>query len=308
MSGGGGGSYFPADRPALQRRIREAKEQAEKQRLDADVNELIVDHLMICNQRDPKKIQEYLESIRTVLDKDCAIEQFLFGGSVAKHTDVDGLSDVDALVILDNTDLAGRSAQDLVTAFHRSLQDGLTREDVSSVERGTLAVTVTYKDGTEIQLLPALRIGDRVAIPSPSQNGWNNINPKIFQRALTGANQRMNNLLVPTIKLIKSILRGLPRESRLIPYHIESLAIEAVKGYRGPKSAKDLLLHVLQASAKRVLRPIEDLTGQSTVIDSNLGSANSPKRRNVSTAISKVLRRLNSATSAEEWRKILEGE
>lgn len=308
MSGGGGGGYFPADRPALQKRIREAKERAEKQRLDADINDLIVDLLMTFNERDATKVQEHLDDIKSILDDDCEVEQFLFGGSVAKRTFVDGLSDIDALVILSREDLAGRSAHELLKAFHESLRDRLTHDEVQSVRKGTLAVTVSYKDGTEIQLLPALRLGDKVAIPSPQREEWNLINPKVFQRALTSANQRMNNLLVPTIKLVKSILRVLPYENKLIPYHIESLAIEAAKGYRGPKTPKELVIHVLEVSAKRVLQPIGDPTGQSRVMDSNLGSANSAKRRNASNAILRIVSRLNSATSVDEWRRILEGE
>ncbi len=303
--GSGGDRYFPGTSPNLEELVRRSKEEADKKRLDGDVNRFLRE-LLASYERDPDQIREHLEKIQDVLEDEADMEQFLFGGSVAKHTYVDGLSDIDALVILDREDLAGRTPRTVLNAFHKALRDQLTYDAVQSVEKGRLAVTVTYRDGMEIQLLPAIRVGTKVAIASAGAKGWNEINPKAFQRTLTKANQRLDGSLVPTIKLVKSVISGFPRQKRLTGYHIESLCLEAVKGYRGTKTPKALLTHVFDVASKRVLRPIKDVPGQSGAVDSNLGKAHSPNRRIASDALAGVTRRLNAATSVEQWRKIIE--
>jgi len=177
---------------------------------------------------------------------------------------------------------------------------------VKAVDKGKLAVTITYRDGTEIQLLPAIRVGSEIAIPDFAAEVWNKTNPKMFQKALTNANKRLNSCLVPTIKLAKSINDGFPEQKRLTGYHIESLALEAVKGYRGPKTPKALLMQIFKDSSERVKRSISDVTGQSRAVDSYPGKTNSTKRQKVSNALSGVYRRLNAATTVDQWKAILE--
>ena len=80
-----------------------------------------------------------------------------------------------------------------------------------------------------------------------------------------------------------------------------NIAVEAVKGYRGEKTVKALLLHVLQDASKRILRPIRDITGQSRVVDSYLGKEDSTKRRIAADALASVARRLNAAKSVDQW-------
>lgn len=306
MSGGGGG-FFPSKPETLHDLIQRTRESAEQQRLNSDVNKLLQDMLTTFNERDSEKIKEYLEKTQEILSERIEIEQFLFGGSVAKHTYVDGLSDVDALVILRDDDLADKSPQAVLNVFHRLLKDNLTADEVESVDKGTLAVTVNYRDGTEIQLLPALRIGSKVSISDAWGNSWKETNPKIFQQALTSANERLNNALVPAIKLAKSIISGLPKQKRLTGYHTESLALEAVKGYRGTKTVKALLMQIFEDASERVKYPISDITGQSRIVDTYLGNKNSAERRSISDALAGVARKLNAANSVDQWKTILEG-
>jgi hypothetical protein len=303
--GGGGRSYFPRATSDLEKLIQQSKKEADKERLDSDVNKLLREVLASC-ERDPEKVNDRLEKIVDILKDEAEIEKFLFGGSVAKHTYVDGLSDVDALVILNREDLAGKSPAEVLNVFYKSLQDRLTYDLVKSVEKGTMAVTVAYRDGMEIQLLPAIRTGTRVTIPSAGAKDWKETDPKAFQQSLTKANEKLNCSLIPTIKLVKSINVGLPEQKRLTGYHIESLALEAAKGYRGAKTVKALLAHILGIASKRVLSPIQDVTGQSRVVDSYLGAANSTKRRIAADAFAGIARRLNAATSVDQWKEILE--
>lgn len=303
--GGGGASYFPESKPDLEKLVQQSKKDADAKRLDSDVNQALRE-ILASYVRDPERVQDYLEKIGEILGDEADLEQFLFGGSVAKHTYVDGLSDIDALVILKREDIGDTSPQDILDQFEKALQDKLTFDVVEKVERGRMAVTVTYRDQTEIQLLPAVRVGTKVLIPNAGAEGWKETRPKIFQRALSNANQRLNEYLVPTIKLVKSIVSGFPEHKQLPGYHVESLALEVVKGYRQAKTPKALLMHIVEQAASRVLRPVNDMTGQSRIVDSYLGNANSTERKAVSQTLAGVSRRLKAATTVDQWKAILE--
>lgn len=303
--GGGGGGYIPPSSEPLQQKIERERER-EKARLDADVAKFLQDLLTTFNDRDVDKSRERLDALQERLGDQSEIEQLLLGGSVAKHTYVDGLSDVDALVILDRSDLQGKSPQAVLTEFCRQLMDNLPRDEVQSLSKGSLAVTVTYRDGSEIQLLPALRTGNKVSIADASGKSWKETRPRAFQRQLSRENQKLNNSLVPAIKLMKSVVASLPKQQQLSGYHVESLALEAARDYSGPKTPKAVLLHALEHASNRVLRPIRDATGQSRVADAYLGQRDSTQRRNVSQALAGVKRRLEAATTVGQWRALFE--
>jgi predicted nucleotidyltransferase len=306
MGGGGGGSYFPSKPRRFHDLIKQTKEAAEQNRLNSEVNDYLQLVLAKFNERNAEKVQEYLEKIEKALEKDAVIDRFLFGGSVAKHTFVDGLSDVDALVVLDRADIKGKTPDEVLDVFCNSLKDRLTQDEVASVEKGSLAVTVTYNDETEIQLLPAVRVGRSVAIASSGGQDWKQISPRAFQTRLTRANQNLNGVLVPTIKLVKSMISSVPEDLKLTGYHVEALGLDATKGYRGERTVKALLVHVLSAASKRVMSPISDLTSQSRTVDEYLGKANSSKRQSISNMLAGLARRLDAATSVDRWKEITE--
>ncbi len=304
--GGGGVSYFPEPKPDLEKKVRQSKKDADAKRLDSDVSQVLRKILASYENRDTERVQNYLKKVGEILGDEVEFEQFFYGGSVAKHTYVDGLSDIDALVILKRDELGDTSPQEILDQFLKVLQDKLTFDVVDKVERGRMAVTVTYRDQTEIQLLPAVRVGTKILIPNAGAEGWKETKPNVFQKALSNTNQRLNRCLVPTIKLVKSIVSGFPEHQQLTGYHVESLALEAVKGYRGAKTPKALLMHIVDIAAKRVLRPIDDVTGQSRIVDSYLGNANSTERKAISQLVAGISRRLNAATSVDQWKAILE--
>src|SRR5437870_7852068 len=99
MGGGGGGGrrYFPSKTPELQQLLRDQAAGAEQQRLDGDTNEYLRETLSTALQRDPEAIGRRLDDIRSVLADTTEVDAINYGGSVAKHTYVDGISDVDAL-------------------------------------------------------------------------------------------------------------------------------------------------------------------------------------------------------------------
>jgi len=309
MGGGSssGATYFPSKPSKLQDLIKETHERTEQQRSEADVNFFLQQLLSKLTDRDSEKTQKYLDEIVSVLHDYQEVDRLLFGGSVAKHTYVDGLSDVDALVVLNREDLQGKSPQEVLNIFFDSLQAELTRDKVKELRRGRLAVTVEYEDGTEIQLLPAIKRGKEIFIADSNGTDWKTINPKVFQRELSKANEKLNRALVPTIKIMKSTLAALPDELRPSGYHIEALCLDLTKGYKGPKTPKSLLQHVMLGAATRVLKPIKDVTNQSRYVDEYLGRSNSEQRIRLSRELAGVARRINAATTADRWSAIIQG-
>lgn len=303
MGGGGGGRYIRPWSPTEQGKIDQAQEK-ERQRLESDVNSLLNNLLASYNSRDTDATKSKLEELSNTLGDNAEIEQILFGGSVAKHTEVDGISDVDALVILDRSDLQGKSPKEMLDVFHKTLNNKLPRSKVDSIIKGRLAVTVKYRDGTEIQLLPALRSKNTISIVAADGKHWNDTKPKAFQRELTAANSKMNQGLVPSIKLFKSLNSDFPKQKQLTGYHIETMAVDAVKNYDGPKTPRALLIHLLGHASERVMRPIRDKTGQTRTVDAHLGNAKSMERRNISQTLLSMKRRLGSATTVSQWQAV----
>src|SRR5262245_43640938 len=103
MGGSGGGSYGGSgDSAALADR---ARQELARQELIAEVNDYLGELLKGFNDRDAKLINDRLTDVLVCLGEDVAdVDRLVFGGSVAKHTYVDGLSDVDALMAMRNVE------------------------------------------------------------------------------------------------------------------------------------------------------------------------------------------------------------
>lgn len=302
MGGSGGGfNYIPNSTESLQNKIEKVREE-ERERLDGQVNEFLRSVLIQFNDRDIDSTRDRLDALAAVLGDEAEIESMLFGGSVAKHTYVDGLSDIDALMMLDRETTQGLSSQDVLTKMHDALRVKLEQGDVQSIEKGTLAVTIKYNDGGEIQVLPAVRIDDEVKIPSSDGIGWNKTQPQVFHSKLTDLNKKLDNALVPTIKLVKSLVSDLPKQQQLSGYHIESLAIDAAENYKGENTPRLLLSHVLGHMSERSRSPMKDVTGQSRNVDDYLGSVESASRKLASQAVAGIKRRMDAATTVLQWK------
>jgi Second Messenger Oligonucleotide or Dinucleotide Synthetase domain len=304
---GGGGSYRlnPSDLAQLR---QEAQERLERTRLDADVNGLLQRLLVEINDRDSERVSERLDEIVQALRNEVAeIDRLLFGGSVAKHTWVDGLSDVDSLVILDAAEVGERTPEEMRRQFEDILRRRLDMGEVAAIDVGRMAVTVKYQDGMEIQLLPAVERGDALTVSSPSGADWARIDPKRFSERLSQLNRDQAGAAVPAIKVAKAILAAqLPEEGRPTGYHVEALAIAAFEGYDGPRTPKAMAQRFFERAAEDVLRPISDVTGQSRYVDADLGGVDSPERRRLARNIGRVGRTMESASSAADWQALLE--
>src|SRR6266478_1137016 len=197
MGGSGGGGPFRYQSPeTLRNRVREAEEKAKYATFEAALSGALGELLRDYIARDTALVRELLDELKGALEGtiEGSVDQ-IFGGSVAKHTYVDGLSDIDSLVIINETDLEEKSPQAALEHMEKSLEGGEIT-DATSVNHGRMAVTVEYDDGMTIQLLPAIKDADgRLHVPSSRQDGWSRINPAAFSEALTRHNQQCGNKL-----------------------------------------------------------------------------------------------------------------
>ena len=303
--GGSGGSTGRNISPDKMIQLIRAQERKTKDRtFEVQASGLIARLLAGYNERDVEGIGQHLAVVKRALASDVdGTVDLCFGGSVSKHTYVNGLSDIDALVVINQSDLIDHSPNEIREYFQSRLKQRLPDTEISI---GNLAVTVKFSDIT-IQLLPAVRIADRFRIPDFDGDTWSLIDPKGFSDHLTSVNQRLHGKLVPTIKLAKAVVSGLPESRQITGYHAESLAIEVFKKYDGEMTPKEMLKYFFTEGAKRVLGPIKDRTGQSIHVDDYLGNAGSLERRIVGDALARVGRRMDNADGAQsvdQWAKI----
>ena len=306
--GGSGSGYFsgsftPDD---LAKRTRQAEDQARDDTFEMDIGEHLASLLADFNNRDVEGTREVFDQIKSDLENeiDGTIDT-LFGGSVSKNTYLDGISDVDALVLLNNSELAEKSPNEVKSFLADCLRDRYGRD---AVREGVLAVTVNVQDKT-IQLLPALRHGESVKIASSDGSGWSKVNPRGFAHALTKANQRLGGKLVPCIKLIKAIVATLPEKRQITGYHTEAMAINVFRGYDGSKTTKSMLRHFFEHAPEHVTKPIHDSSGQSVYVDEYLGTTNSLERRIVADALGRIGRKIRNADGARSlgrWKELFE--
>ena len=301
--GGSGAKWSPSKARDDAQQLRREEAGALSAAYDADVNAYLGDLLRGYNDRDAGALATHLEqiqaSLETALDADLTLKM---GGSIAKKTYVEGFSDIDALVMLDETGLSEESP-----AAAKAFLASRIRERFPNTEvvEGSMAVSVRFND-MEIQLLPALRSGDAVKLGSPSGKAWALIKPRAFTRKLSALNGELAGKLVPTIKLAKAMIYALPDSQRLSGYHVESLAVGVFKEYQGPRTYRAMVRRFFEGAAEAVLRPMTDRTGQSGFVDSDLGPARSTARLVVSDAFSRIARRMANADGAgdtDSWQR-----
>lgn len=177
--GGSGGGFFP--NPDINRQLRESETETRNQQFEAEVSGIINSLLADYNNRDVSVIQGHLDMIKSALEQEIdGTVDILYGGSVAKHTYVDGISDIDALVLIDKSELKDKSPAEVKKYFFERLQARLPRTQIG---QGNLAVTVEFRD-SEIQLLPAVRHESGFKIADFTGNNWSAIKPVEFTSLL----------------------------------------------------------------------------------------------------------------------------
>jgi len=309
MGGSGRSSTFFTSSPAdLQRQIRDSELEFAYANFGPHLAQWLNSLLADVNDRDDQRTQSRLDQIRAVL-KDELEDSFdlRFGGSVSKHTFVDGLSDIDILLVLGSS-TKKMLPNTLLNQIASELADKLPRD--IEVSKGRIAVTMKYSDGEEIQIIPSVRAVGRLHVPAWDTNEWSKINPEKFKRGLTKRNDECGGKLIPTIKLAKAINDSLPENRKLTGYHIESLAISSFKNYAGKCVVEKMLPFFFQKMAILVKKPIKDSTGQSVHVDQYLGRSNSSERQQLAHILDRIARRMENATagaSLDQWKALFNG-
>ena len=257
------------------------------------------------NRRNTAATTRHIEGLCNILRQQGHVVQPMFGGSVRRGTYVNGLSDVDVLLIVNQSSLANQQPADAIAYVKNAVELGLPN---NTVKAGNLAVTVEYADRTEIQVLPAIRRGDGgIRISNPGNTGWSNVaRPDVFTQTLIEVNQAKGSNVLPTIKLAKAIADCyVRRPSRKIAgYHIEALAIEAFRNYSGDLDSKSMLVHLFTHSITAVMSPIADPTGQSRHVDETLGRRNSALRQRVSTYFGQMRSMVRSCNTRQDFDRL----
>ena len=256
-------------------------------------------------RRNQQAVTRHLESLCNIIRDKGHVVQTMYGGSVQRGTYVTGLSDVDVLLIVNQSSLVSQSPAKVIQQVRRTIKGKLPNNPVKA---GNLAVTVGYASGIEIQVLPAIRTkSGGVRIAEPGSTTWSNVvHPENFACRLAEVNDANNGRVVQVIKLAKAIANcHIRRPSRKFSgYHLESLAIGAFKNYQGPQDPKAMLRHFLSHAVTAVTSPIADTTGQSGYVDEYLGAANSRLRNRASTYFSQMRGNVNSCTTLARFNSL----
>ena len=270
-----------------------------------EINGWLREKLKEYNDRDHTAINRHIKTLRKALEyRNADVIPTLFGGSVHRHTYVDGLSDVDVLMVINNSKLTSQSPKNVIEYMHAQVRRRLTKTEVSS---GALAVTVRFADGMEIQILPAIRRKTGVRIADPTRNQWSNvIYPDRFAAKLTKVNQANRRQVIPVIKLAKGLAaQSIQNDDEKIQgYHMESIAIIAFRNYQGPTDLRSMLIHFCESATEIVLEPIKDSTGQSINADEYMKGARSPKRARASSNFREMLDRFRACRSRRDLERL----
>lgn len=305
--GGGGGSFIGGEPENVTKNLRKSERDTQDEVFRGEVEALLGDVLSSANSRDVEAIDRHLGAIRQALEKDVdGVVQLLFGGSVSKRTYVEGISDVDALVVINELELEKSSPREVCDYILSRLSERLKERVVAD----GFAINVEYADAT-VQLVPVRKHDGNLLLPNRERTKWSRIEPEAFTKELTEANKASNGKLVPVIKLAKVLLSNLQENRRPSGYHLENIAVKAFDNYQGKLTPREMIHHLFSMAPDIIRSPIVDKTGQSKHVDDYLGQKESLSRLMMADAVDRIGRRLRNAEGAhdiEQWRSLFETE
>jgi hypothetical protein len=279
-------------------------------RYDKDVDKYLRDELKCMNGRDTAKTRAETKEVVDLISAGLGTTlNTNLGGSVRKNTYVEGISDVDQLLYVDNTKLAAMTPKDVLKYMHAKC---IGKIDALDIRQGKLALTITKYDGQELQFLPAIDAGNgKYRIPSGKDNKWSNpIDPKKFTDELTAANRACGGNAIPAVKVIKKMIHNAGLDDKIGGYSIENYMIDAVKNskFNSDTSIRVIVRETLSTAARSVKHPTLDVTRQSRYIDERLGPANSVNRNYVSSELKNLRNKVNLADNEQNvsvWKDLI---
>lgn len=286
---------------------RASAQQTQQQQYETTVNNYLDGLLVTYNDRNVEVINRHLSEIERTLSSEIeGVVSLVFAGSVARHTYIDGFSDIDVLVLLNNTELVSFTPTQVKDYFYqRLLQRFPSKKD--DIRAGRLAITINYSD-CDVQIVPSIKVGDHHKISNATGSDWMKVRPVKFAKKLSEVNQNIGKV-VPTIKLAKSIIAQLPVNQQINGYHCEALAINIFKNYDGAKTTKAMLKYFFERASQAVLQSVKDSTNQTVHVDDYLGSSSNEKRKIISDSFLRIYRKMQNADGAKAldlWKGIVE--
>lgn len=278
--------------------VKPAADKTDEKFLSTQVSNMLQEKLKEINAHDYEAIDRHKTEIMNKLKDEYEVEVIRFGGSHARSTDVEGLSDVDMLATLGDFE-DEKSSNQVIADFASALK---TRFPKTEIFTGKMSVIVRFSDGVEMQILPAFRYQDGHQIPDPNGKGWIKTFPNRFAQELTSVNQKQSGQVIPIIKLTKSICSA--NNIDVKSYHLENMALKAFEYYPGDKTLPRMLKHFVNKAKSLCLQPIPDRSGQSKYVDEYLSNT---KRERMARDFAKVETKIDEAMkskSLEKWQRL----
>ena len=247
---------------------------------NGSVNGVLDDAAKDSRERDAKSQMQHRNDAKDAINSDIGgYVDIEYGGSVSKSTYVAGISDLDCRVYINHSSLASKSPDEIKKYIAKQLKSKDPR--ISSVKVGGMGVTVRYRDGTEMQFIPAIRT--RYGYKLPNGNRWSKVvYENRFKRDFSRTNQKCGGLLYPLVRLIKKQNHQSPNTQRLSGHHIEATANNIFKHYpkSAPRTLEAMMDYYYRYAPRKVVHRTRDKTGQSSFVDKDkLGTPSSKNRQ-----------------------------
>lgn len=278
--------------------------QTRQQAAEAEVAAVFRDALAQINQIDTEALNKHKEEIFQALKSTFEEADVLVGGgSYSQHTYVNGISDVDMLFVLDTFSASKIPNKENSKAVLADIEKRIRqRFPNSEIKSGRMAVTIKFKDGLELQVLPAFRYHSGYRVPDYRGAGWVESRPKVFTELLQKRNKEMGGQLAPCIKLAKQICENQGLEVK--SYHLSNMAVKAFEQYSGPRSHEAMLRHLFNKTKELTATRMRDITGQGAYVDNYLTSK--AQRIRLAQQLGAVEQQIAGAEGkASEWQKLL---
>lgn len=259
-----------------------------------------------------RRSRDYLqEQISNIAEKDKAFPRLAGGykpfGSLARSTKVRPLDDIDMLSLLNargttevsywleqytylvqvtnpSSPLAQFADSDgyvnstrILNEFKSGLQT-VPNYQKAEIKRNGVAVVLNLRSYPWVfDIVPSLPVGDSSGATThyliPNGSGkWMRTDPRRDQRAITEANQRQGNNLIPLIRLVKYWNMYSYAAPRIGSYYLETLLIKGLK-YHYPPIASNLRTSVslaFQTLATQIFSSCPDPKGLGPNLDANV--------------------------------------
>ncbi len=211
--------------------------------------------------------------------------KFIISGSLLKETYIDGISDIDILIPINESIYSNYSPNEIIESlFNYELDTDFEKYFISANKN---ALRLRFKN-LWIELVP-VRISDSNLL-FPNKNGkyWKEIHPNKVTYKIKELEKQSKHMISLTIRIVKVILLRLFRLYEINSYIIEFIIIEFIS-YKKEDDLLELILVSLKLIRDRILYPISDVTRQYKYIDQNLGVALSDERKRLSVKIDKII-------------------